>query len=85
MLDSYGLLIGNGIGVTGLLVWLFWMLATGRLATARELAEKDKRIAALHEALQNRDDQLTEALKHLSAENSLMSALHRRAEEVSES
>jgi hypothetical protein len=82
MLDSYGLLIGNGIGVTGLLVWLFWMLATGRLATARELAEKDKRIDALSKALEQRDGQLTEALKHLTAENSLMAALHRRADEV---
>lgn len=84
MLETYGPLVGNAVGVTGLLVWLFWMLATGRLVTRREADEKDRRVTALHEALKNRDEQLTEALKHLSAENSLMAALHRRAEEASE-
>jgi hypothetical protein len=36
----------NGVGVVGLLVLLFWMLATGRLCTGRELRDKDARIAA---------------------------------------
>lgn len=29
----------NGVGVVGMLAGLFWMLATGRLATRRELDE----------------------------------------------
>lgn len=49
----------NGAGVAGLLVFTFWMLATGRLCTGRELAEKNKRIAALEGSLKERDYQLS--------------------------
>ena len=84
MIESYALLVANGVGVVGLTGFMYWLLATGKLATARELTEKNNRIHALQEALANRDEQLNEALRHLGAENSLMAALHRRAEEVSE-
>lgn len=84
MIENYALLAANGVGVVSLTGFMYWLLATGRLATRRELDEKDKRITALTTALEQRDGQLTETLRHLSAENSLMSALHRRAEEVTE-
>jgi hypothetical protein len=52
----------NGVGVVGLLVGLFWMLATDRLVTGaahrRELADKDSQIADLRKANDVKDRQL---------------------------
>ena len=52
----------NGVGVVGLLVGLFWMLATGRLVTRREhdgrVADKDAQIADLRKANDVKDTQL---------------------------
>ena len=73
----------NGLSIGAVLVILFWMLTTGRLCTGRELREKDKRIAALEEALKHRDDQLDRVVgMYMPAANSLMQALHRAAEET---
>ena len=47
------------IGTAGLVVLLFLMLATGRLATSREIREKDRRIDVLENRLNTRDRQLT--------------------------
>ena len=49
----------RGLGVVGLTCGLFWMLATGRLATGRELREKNQRIQALEATLRTRDHQLS--------------------------
>lgn len=42
-------LLGNGVGVVGVLVWLLYMIGTGRLVTRREvtdrLADKDQQLA----------------------------------------
>jgi hypothetical protein len=77
MVETYGPFVGNFAGVTGLLAWLFWMLSTGRLATGRELREKDKRIEAQAEALRVRDEQLNSVLlEYLPGANAIMRALH---------
>jgi hypothetical protein len=73
--------VGGLAGVSGLLVGLFWMLATGRLATGRELREKDKRITTLEKLVETRDAQLSMVLKEtLPKTNVLMSALYKAAE-----
>ena len=51
--------VGGFVGVPSLLVGLYWMLATGRLCTGRELREKNARIAALEDSLRTRDHQLS--------------------------
>lgn len=80
MVETYGPLVGNGVGVVGCLVWLFWMLSTGRLATGRELREKDKRIEAQAEALKVRDEQISAVLlEYLPGANAIMRALHEAA------
>lgn len=52
----------NGVGVVGLLVGLFWMLATGRLVTRREhdgrIADKDQVIATQARTIDVKDSQL---------------------------
>jgi biopolymer transport protein ExbB/TolQ len=81
MLETYGPLVGNGVGVVGCLVWLFWMLSTGRLATGRELREKDKTIAAQAKSLEDRDRQLAKVLdEYLPGANAVMQALHQAGE-----
>lgn len=50
---------GGFVGVPSLLVGLYWMLATGRLCTGRELREKNARITALEDSLRTRDHQLS--------------------------
>lgn len=50
---------GGLVGVSSLVIGLFWMLATGRLCTGRELREKNARIAALEGTLRTRDQQLS--------------------------
>lgn len=82
MLDP---LILNGVGVVGVLVWLVWMLGTGRLATGRELTEAHKEIKALRASLGVRDAQLNRVLdEYLPAANSVMTALHNAAGEMNE-
>lgn len=52
----------NGVGVVGLLVGLFWMLATGRLVTRREhdgrIADKNEVIATQAQTIAVKDQQL---------------------------
>lgn len=48
--------VGVAIGYTGL---LFWMLATGRLCTGRELREKNARIDAQAKTITTQARQLT--------------------------
>lgn len=83
--DTYALLATNVGGLLGALSWLFWMLATGRLGTRRELDEKNKRIERLEEAVKERDHQIDAVLmEYLPAANSVMKALHQAAEGVRE-
>lgn len=80
MLDTYGLLTVNVGGLAAALTLLYWLLATGRLATRRELDEKDKRIAVLEETVKNLDDQRDTVLReYLPAANAIMRALHEAA------
>lgn len=73
--------VWNGIGVVGLIVLLFWMLATGRLATARELREKDRRIAFLERALTERDKQLSLVMgESIPVTSTVLNALHHALE-----
>lgn len=58
-MDGIPVELVNGVGVVGLVIILFWLLATGRLGTARELREKNQRIEALEAMVRNRDHQLT--------------------------
>lgn len=74
----------NGVGVATLLVILFWMLATGRLCTGRELLEKDKRIAALEEQVRTRDNQVDLALAVLPEVADVLQKFHVAAEESRE-
>jgi hypothetical protein len=47
----------NAIGVPGLTVVIFWMLASGRLCTGRELVDKDRRIDAQARMIEELTDQ----------------------------
>lgn len=80
------------IGAPALVAFVVLLVLTDRLVWHKRLdkleaemekriAEKDERNAALLEALNHRDEQIAELSRHLTAENSLMMALHRRAEE----
>ena len=55
-----GLLSGGGVAT--LLIWLFWMLATGRLVTRREhdnrMADKDAQIARQDRTIEVKDAQI---------------------------
>jgi len=86
----------QGIGASGLVVALFWMLAKEILVTGpahrRELAEKDARIAdkdaqiimwrAVGETAQA---QMAETLEHSRLSVQLLQALEKRAQENSSS
>lgn len=76
--------LANGVGVAALLVGLFWMLATRRLATGRELTEKEQRIAALEAALRTRDEQVDAALAVLPEVADVLKKFHVAAEETRE-
>lgn len=58
-MDQLSVDVLRGLGVIGLTCVLFWMLATGRLCTGRELREKDTRIERLEATLKIRDHQLS--------------------------
>lgn len=71
----------NGSGVVGLLVILFWMLASGRLATGREIREKNQRIEylqATNAELLKQNGVLLRA--SVPATNAVMNALHQALE-----
>lgn len=73
----------NGVGVVGILIVVFWALLSGRLATGRELREKDRRIATLEEALDDRDRQMAAILNQvLPTTNQLLRGIHEAAEEA---
>lgn len=74
----------NGISVVALVLWFGWMLATGRIATRRELVEKDRRIAALEKALDTRDSQLMTVFEALPKIARAMGGIHNAVEEVKE-
>lgn len=69
-MDVNSLPLFNSAGIVGLLAFTFWLLATGRLCTGRELREKNQRITALESTLRTRDHQLslvlTEAMTTIS-------------------
>jgi hypothetical protein len=71
--------VGVAIGYTGL---LFWMLATGRLCTGRELRDKNGRVQALEKMVTTRDEQINLMLREtLPTVSSVLSALHEAAGE----
>lgn len=74
--------IFNGVGVVGVVLVVGWMLATGRLATGRELREKNARIKALEEVLETRDGQLDLAVQTLPMIAAAMQGVHKAAEEA---
>lgn len=81
----------NGVGVAALLVGLFWMLATGRLCTGRELREQEKRIveqseriAVLEAQVRTRDEQVDLALAVLPEVAGVLRKFHVAAEESRE-
>lgn len=74
--------VGIAVGYTGL---LFWMLATGRLCTGRELREKNQRINAQAEALRTRDRQLSLVLTEAMATISPVLRAMRAAADAEES
>lgn len=65
----------NGVGVVGLVVGLFWMLATGRLVTRREndttVADRDM----WREAAQTLTPVVTKVLTEAETTNRLLRAL----------
>lgn len=84
MLEGLPVGLANGVGVSALLVILFWMLATRRLATGRELAEKSIRIAVLEEQVRTRDEQVNAALAVLPEVADVLRKFHVAAEETRE-
>jgi hypothetical protein len=74
----------NGIGVVGLILLFGWLLATGRLATGRELREKDRRINALEKALDTRDQQLMTVFEALPKIARAMGGIHNAVEAVTD-
>lgn len=58
-MDQISVDLLRGVGVIGLTCVLFWMLATGKLCTGRELREKNARIELLEATVKVRDHQLT--------------------------
>lgn len=58
-MDQISVDLLRGLGVVGLTCVLFWMLATGRLATGRELREKNATIERLEETVRVQRHQLT--------------------------
>ena len=80
MIDPFVLLVVNAGGLVAALSLLFWLLATGRLATGRELTEKNGRIADLEKMVSERDAQIAVVMaEYLPAANSVMKALHAAA------
>lgn len=73
----------NSIGVAGLLVVLFYMIATGKLATPRELREKNQRIKTQDATIKTLQNQLslvlTESMTTLSP---VLKAMRAAAEAV---
>lgn len=84
MLDGVPVGLADGVSVVALLVILFWMLATGRLATGRELTEKTKRIETLEQQVRNRDEQVDVALAVLPEVADVLRKFHVAAEETRE-
>lgn len=69
--------LANGVGIGTLLVFLFWMLATGRLCTGRELTETKAACEKKDKTIEVKDQQLWKMLtEYLPAANSVMTALH---------
>ena len=76
-----GSIFNDGAAV-GLTVLLFWMLATGRLCTGRELREKNGSISKLEKLVETRDEQISLMLSEtLPAVTNVLTALHQAAEE----
>lgn len=65
----------DGIGTAGLLIWLFWMLSTGRLVTRREndatIADRDM----WRETAQTLTPVVTKVLSESETTNRLLRAL----------
>jgi len=64
----------NGIGVVGIVALLGWLLATGRLATRREVDAKDRQIEALMQRDVIKDQTISDFSKAISESNALTRA-----------
>lgn len=84
-MEGLPIAVVNGVGVVGAVVWLGWMLGTGRLATGRELREKNQRIEFLQTALEQRDRQVNMLMgESIPVTSTVLNALHRALEEGGE-
>jgi hypothetical protein len=71
----------NSIGVAGLLVVLFFMIATGKLATPREIREKNKRIDLQDQEIKTLRNQLSLVLTEtMETINPVLRAMRSAAE-----
>ena len=85
LLDGVPVTVELGVAVVlfggWILVFLLGrMLFTGRMATGRELKEKNARIDVLQETLDSRDAQIAEALKVLPEVAEVLRKFHVAAE-----
>lgn len=81
VIDGVPTALLDGLGTVALVVVLFWMLATGRLATGRELREKNEEIQFLRAANESLTKQNGLMLREsVPATNAVMSALHQALE-----
>lgn len=78
-------LVGPGVGILSPLVWLFWMLATGRLVTRREhenrIADKDAQIAMWRASAETEAAQKAELLEHSRLSTQYWEVMAARARE----
>lgn len=65
----------NGVGVVGLLVGLFWMLATGRLVTRREADAIERRAESAEQRAAEATAQLTEMMEFARLGKQVINAL----------
>lgn len=74
--------LGFAGGGWALVFGAVWMLFSGRLATARELREKNQRIEFLQKALEQRDQQVHLLMgETVPVTSTVLSALHRALED----
>lgn len=79
----YGFAVVCFGGWVGLL-WMVRMLFTGKMASGRELREKDQRIVTVEKALRTRDEQVDAALAVLPEVADVLRKFHVAAEETRE-
>lgn len=74
MIEGIPLVLLNGLGVTGLLVFIFFMVSTGKAPTPQVLKDKNEEIAWLRKT----NEKQAELLQTLTAER--LALIQTRAE-----